>query len=211
MSKGARRRLLYLLPGALLAVALAIRIFLVNSSALLPPIERHSIGEEVSPDGTFYEDAYSENPDGYVVKVKSAQIMTRDDYVRLHGVKGDARLGGDEGLASVLCLDLVVRNTSSTEGGIWVLDFLPVLPDRTAYLNLDSKLWSLSEDSLGESATSFSIKRDSEYEVHVPFTLGSTDEDRYSHELPAGSYEVLLSNLPVQKVVLCEADYMKHT
>ena len=78
----AKKRLAVLAVFSVALLAVGVRIWWVNVSLPRIPEETYETGEWVRLEGAFHDNASSEDTSGYSIKVVSAEVMSRSEYLR---------------------------------------------------------------------------------------------------------------------------------
>lgn len=198
------KRVLVALAVAVAACAVGARIFYVDSTAVGLPVEHYAMGQWVDLDGAFLENASQEDTRGYSVKVKSARVMSYNDYIRQFGTdKSHAKDGFNT--KSVLDLEVELRNNDADDDGSFFLFGADLVPARkNNYLIYDRLLWSESEPNQSPNSPGVRLKKNSEYTTNIPFqmNLGNKGDDKQPQPpLIDTSFELIVSNSPVRKVI----------
>lgn len=201
MLKSHRRSAVMTLLFIMALILIGVRVHLVNEGSLQMETEHYEMGEWVNLDGTILSSRSSENPNGYSLRINSAQIVSYNEYIEEFGLNKTAvKTGLDE--KSVVVLELEVRNVGNDKGGIPLLPML-LTPDRknTFYIWND-KLWAENEPNSNDSLY-LAIKRDSEYATHIPFTMNNFDDQLTAFKAPItdSRFTLCVANAPVRKVI----------
>jgi len=195
---------------ALLAITIVLllsyRIHYVNTAAIaLPGVEKYAMNEWVDLDGAFLN-IVTENTQGYSVRVTKAELLSYNEYIEKYGLDKSKKMEGlDE--PSLVCLEIEVRNVGNKDGIIHIFE-CKMIPDRkNTYFIPSTALWAESESALPKdgSVRILSIKNDSEYIVHIPYKVNIKDEvnhTEYKHPMKDTSFELVVSNSPVRKVIV---------
>lgn len=199
------RRRVGLVAGLMLlaaSVAIGVRIWWVNASLPSIPLEYYQTGEWVPLEGAFQNDASSEQTSGYSLMVESAEVVTYDEYLERHGVTAS----GTHGTARcVVDVTLRIRNDGTEQGGINVFQMVLVPERGNEYLICDvmseDALWPQVEPNADSSA---SIRPGTEYVTHIPYVFNG-GEEVYDREVTDRSFTLLLSRMPVRKMVAVAA------
>ena len=77
----AKKRLAVLVVFSVALLAVGVRIWWVNVSLPRIPEETYETGEWVRLGGAFHDNASSEDTSGYSIKVVSAEVMSRSEYL----------------------------------------------------------------------------------------------------------------------------------
>lgn len=211
------------IAGAIVIALLAWRIASVNQDAEQQRIEVYEMNEWVSFDGAF--SGYRlEATEGYSLRVMSASIMTPRQYLecfskekpdltqKLKGTYMDLAVESMD-KPSVLVLSVQLKNEGNKEGYMAALNWKAVSVTRPEIaLTCDWDLWGYVDESMLEQP-SFTINPDSEYETQIPLSEeGSpryfeTFDDVSRIVLQPGKYQLILTNVPVRKIIEVSADY----
>ncbi len=202
---------------ALFAIGcIVVRVVQVNASAASYPCEAHAIGESIALGGAFSE-YKQENTDGYTLTVKDARLMSRDDYLNTYAADPDAydsSFDATDGKSnSLLVLDIAIRNDKKVDDEKGYLDSLgwSVTPDseKQRWMRVDTPLFNLSVPQL-EGAFQLSVRQGTEFTIHVPFStrlsepFPASGAMQYRPELKPGSYQFIVTNVPVRHIVSFE-------
>ena len=181
--------------------ALAGRIWWVNASAFDYPEVHYSMGEWVDLDGAFttYK---QEDTQGYSMCVQDAQIMTRAEYIEKYAIDPTQVEATEyDGVPSVLCVTLAMRNEQNDSGGLYLYDMNLVPEWAASSMRYQMDLWGTTNRNITDSTYSFSLTKDSEFVTQVPYILyGRTDED-FQQEITARNFKFIVSNAPVRNII----------
>lgn len=185
------------------------RIALVNSSARpMPAIVSHKMGSWVELDGAFLQSRLSEDTQGYAVCVRTADVMSRNAYVRQYALDGSGPLEGMDA-PSLACLTLGIRNEGSSRGGIALPAMYLITAGRNEFLVPDTDLLLAAEPRLRENASGgmgLSVREGTEYEIHLAYRHqggeievdGETSNEAYLNPIGETRFSLRVSNLPVR-------------
>lgn len=199
------------------------RILWVNAHAPRLPTETYRVGEWVELSGS-YAATNEECTEGYKLRVTGACIMTPREYIDAYHEGGSGDAGQSvEGkylditpeamdVPSLVVVNLEMVNGDNENGFLLASAWRAVsLGHRELALSVDLDSWSLAEGALDGTA-SFALRKDSQYLTHVPFCdqedpsyLESYGEMRRPMA-ESGDYELILTNLPVRKVIQFAVD-----
>lgn len=179
-------------------VAIGARIWWVNASLPKIPLECYQMGEWVALEGAFQNDASSEQTQGYSLMVESAEVVTYDEYLERHGA---APTGTHGNARCVVDVALRIKNEGTEQGGINVFQMV-LTPERgNEYLICDvmseNALWPQVEPNADSSV---SIRPGTEYVTHVPYVFNG-GEEVYGREVADRSFTLLVSRMPVRKMI----------
>ncbi|WP_165050359.1 MULTISPECIES: hypothetical protein [unclassified Adlercreutzia] len=192
---------------AILTAAYGVRVWYVNAYPFEQPapVEHYGMGEWVDLDGTYLIAPY-QSPEDYEVKVDKAELMSPREYVERYGAKGaELPPEGEEG--TVVSLEVEISHKGDGEVGIVLFEQRLIPERRNIAYRYDPELWWEAEPALRDTPGMFALRPGSTYVAHVPFSFpGYPDyfvayDDAKRPEITDTSFELLLSNLPVQTVV----------
>lgn len=200
-----RRRVALIAGLMLLAVSIAIgaRIWWVNANLPSIPLEYHQMGEWVPLEGAFQNDTSSEQTQGYSLMVESAEVVTYDEYLERHGATASGAHGD---VRCVVDVTLRIRNEGAEQGGINIFQMVLVPERGNEYLICDvmseKALWPQVEPNADSSV---SIRPGTEYVTHIPYVFNG-GEEVYEREVNDRDFKLLLSRMPVRKMVKVSAE-----
>jgi len=163
------------------------------------------MNEWVELDGAFLN-ARSENTKGYSLRVTNAELLSYNGYIEKYGLDKSKKTEGlDE--PSLICLEIELVNVGNEDGIIFIFE-CKLIPDRkNMYYLPGTVLWAQSESLFPDdgSVRGIRVKEDSEYTVHVPYKININDDIDYTEfkrPVKDRSFELVISNLPVRKVIV---------
>ncbi|MCD7775643.1 MAG: DUF5028 domain-containing protein [Clostridiales bacterium] len=187
---------------AVIAVWL-VRFIYLNVNSEHTVIEIYNQGEFVEyGDNFFYRSREQRN--GYSIKVVSAKLMTIEDFLPTIGMTYDEYVTMSEEQSTyivsyVLDVDIILKNTDSTEGNFDRLD------TRVNALNFsfqsDDLLFDYMYPDLGGSF-SFKVRENTEHEMHIPYVLIESDEQCFDMDsLMKKDLYLNITQYPVKKMI----------
>lgn len=183
---------------SVVCLAVGVRIWWVNTNLPRIPEETYETGEWVPLEGAFQDSTSSEDTSDYSIKVVSAEVMTRNEYLEKYG---GTTLDDRDGARCVVDVTLVIRNDGTEQGGLNVFQMVLTPARGNEYLICDvmneEALWPQVESG---ADTTVSIKPGTEYEVHIPYVFNG-GEEVYEREVNDRDFTLLLSRMPVRKMV----------
>lgn len=184
-----------------LACAVGVRIYLVNADAQTIQVEHYKMGEWVDLDGAFIYKRDIEQTQGYSIRVKSAQLMSYNQYIEQYGQDKSRTVEGLDG-QSVICLEVEAKNVGNDEGAIYIFDCKLIPERKNDYFMYARFLWEESEPNV-KGAFHLRLMKDSEYTTFIPYKVNINDEDQSEYKQPITdtSFELIVSNAPVRKVI----------
>lgn len=195
------------------ACLVGFRIWQVNDSAFVIPVEHYSLGDTVELDGAFAENDY-EQTDGYSIEVTKAEVMTPREYVQTYG-KSSQALEDDIAEADDPCIIVLTLNMTNVgnEGGHFsALSWKVLSPEeRSEQYSCDFDLWAYVEPMMGQYSC-FELLPDSSYTTQVPFrayrdpSYFLSYSEAYRPIVTAHSFEFIFTNDPVRKQVDFEVE-----
>lgn len=197
------------------AAAIGARIWWVNETSFSVPQERYATGEWVSFDGSFLT-TNDEKNDGYSMRVDGAEIMSEQEYIDRYDVNGiwkENELTSDPSDVDCLAvLTITVKNEGNDNSEGFAINLSAtslVASDNIDFLVPQLDFWGTSEPkitSADDIPLVFNIKPDTEYTIHMPFTLG---RDIYmdKREVKEGSYYLYVTRGPVMKLVEVDVEH----
>ncbi|MDR0514820.1 MAG: DUF5028 domain-containing protein [Coriobacteriaceae bacterium] len=199
-----RRKLAILAMSVLAAVLIGARIYQVNAEAQPIVAQHYSMGEWVELKGSFLNTS-SESTDGYSVKVKSARLVSYNEYIAEFGLdKSKAMEGFDK--KSLINIEWEIRNIGNADGGVLVFECKLIPSRKNMYYIPSLSLWQESERFVGEYSFGVSIATDSTYTTNIPYKVNILDPVNYTEFInPISaddtSFELIVCNAPVRKVI----------
>lgn len=188
----------------LVATTVVGRIWWVNEALPQIPLEYYEVGEWVELEGAF-QSSSSEGTQGYSLMVESAEVVAYNEYLEKHG--GELSSADEPGGAHCV-VDVAVRikNEGNGEGALNVFQMV-LVPERSdEYLICDvisaRALWPQVQEGAGMSVR---IRPGTEYVVHIPYVFNGMDEV-YEREVEDRSFTLLVSRMPVRKMIRISAD-----
>ena len=183
---------------SVVCLAVGMSIWWVNTNLPRIPEETYETGEWVPLEGAFQDSTSSEDTSDYSIKVVSAEVMTRNEYLEKYG---GTTLDDRDGARCVVDVTLVIRNDGTEQGGLNVFQMVLTPARGNEYLICDvmneEALWPQVESG---ADTTVSIKPGTEYEVHIPYVFNG-GEEVYEREVNDRDFTLLLSRMPVRKMV----------
>jgi hypothetical protein len=178
------------------ALVVAARVWHVNDSSVMPPVEVRKEGEEVALDGALLDDANLEQTEGLVVTVTGCRLLSPDELSERYPAARELLPPGRQ--RSILCVTMRLSNEGVRDCRLNLGSVLAVTPDRCQYLVGDTSLWAAVEGVTGDSLVAgASLRSGDSCETCVPFTLNG-GEERFQSELAHGTYRLQLSATPVR-------------
>ncbi len=201
MSKSKKRFLLAALAVAV-ACAVGARIYVVNATAVTFPEEHYPMNQWVDLNGAFLH-KISESTQGYSIKVKSARLMSYNDYIREFGLdKTKVKEGFDTN--SVLNLEVEMKNEGNDNGSFFIFAASLIPERKDNYLIFNRFLWQESEPDQDSSALATGLLKDTSYTTNIPYeiNLGNPgDNQEVQSPITDTSFELIVSNAPVRKII----------
>ena len=203
-----KRYLIALFAAVLCICAVAVRIWWVNAHAVQLPVERYDEGQWLEI-GAAFNYSNEEKMDGYAFRVNSVEVMTPNEYLRKYG-KDDVRKVDRGNERTILAVNLTMRNSDNTEGGIKSYLWKVVPASRSTMYSPDNELWSHAVKNT-ESLSMFSVVPGTEVTTVVPFRgltdndYGGSWSDMKREPIKDSRFEFVLTNLPVRKLIDMEA------
>lgn len=187
--------------GAALITALCllyiIRVTIVNVKAqdFVSKTEYHSMGEAIEI-GENYFDTISENPDGYILSVLSAQFKTFDEFKADHPDISFDKVNSK--IKYIYDVEMSFRNVDNQEGYINLARYN--LQSVTEQVYIDYELMKLLEPRFGDFPA-FRVKVGTERSYHLPFVANLFTEEKEGAYLKGEKMFLALSQYPVKHVV----------
>lgn len=183
-------------------VAVGARIWWVNANLPSIPQEHYQMGEWVALDGAFQNSASLEQTSGYSLMVESVEVVTYDEYLERHGAVPTGTHGNARCVVDVA---LRIKNEGTEQGGINVFQMV-LTPERgDEYLICDvmseEALWPQEEPNADSSV---SIRPGTEYVTHIPYVFNG-GEEVYGREVTDRNFTLLVSRMPVRKMIAVDA------
>lgn len=200
MSKARIYTSVAILTSLIILAAVGFRAYQLNTEAVRIDTEHYAMGEWVSLDDTILSSRSSEFP-GYSLKVKSAQVVSYNEYIEMYGLdKSKISPGLDE--KSVVDVELEIRNEGNDKSGIPLMALLLVPERKNTYYIWRDELWLESEPN-SKDVLFIATRVDSEYATHLPFTRNNFNPDQTAFKKPINdkSFSLVVSHAPVRKVI----------
>jgi hypothetical protein len=177
-------------------LVIIVRIWYVNDSSVMPPVEARKEGEEIALDGALLDDANLEQTEGLVVTFTGCRLLSPNELVELYPAARELLPPGKR--RSILCATMRLSNEGTRDCRLNLGSILAVTPDRCQYLVSDTSLWATMEGVTGDGVVGgASLRPGDSCETWVPFTLNG-GEERFQAELSHGTYQLRLSATPVR-------------
>lgn len=191
---------------SLLIIAYCVLVWSVNEKdeASTIPIEHFAMNEWVDLSGSFLH-SEDQTPNGYSIRITNAELLTPSEYIKNYGAKEEAT-NSEEG-QTVVCLEYEISHEGDGEVGLVLFEQKLIAASKDLALSYDSELWWKAEPTMKNMPGTFSLLPDTTFVTHIPFTYTTNPDAFQSYansprvEISNGSYELLLSYLPVKKVV----------
>ena len=185
-------------------VSVTARIWWVNVSLPRIPLEYYNEGEWVALEGAFQSDS-SEQTQGYSLMVEDAEVMTYDEYLKRQGGGpqepssfGDARC--------VVDVSVRIKNDGGEEGGIYVFQMVLVPERANEYLICDvmgsNALWPQVQEG---ASSGVRVRPGTEFLTHIPYVFNG-GEEVYGREVEDRTFTLLVSRMPVRKMIVVTAE-----
>lgn len=193
-----KKRLKILLTLIIAAGAVAgwsIRFYKVNSAVNLPESKIYSLGERAEYGEDFFY-LSDESRAGYFITVKSARLITYDEFVSTYGKPEQ-----DSPLKPVLVYDVEAyienENTADDESkGIDLVNTRLVTANDS--IQVDFTLFGVIYSNLS-GVSGFSLKPCTAMTFHLPFTV--YDESADMKEISSDDWYLLMSMYPTKKMI----------
>ena len=199
-----RKNLTIILCLTLGLIGYTIRVLYVN--IYTPKVETvtYEIGQWIDLSDTFLDSKRSEQREGYSVNVKRAELLSYNEFVSRYGHEKDQIAGLDE--KNVVDVELEIKNVGNEDGYISTLLCNMISESKNYYLNRDIILFNMSQPGINDFGI-ISIRSDSEYTTHIPYTLNTGDDMvRFEKPLSDKHFEFVFSNAPIRQVVNIQLD-----
>ncbi|ERL13312.1 hypothetical protein HMPREF1248_0158 [Coriobacteriaceae bacterium BV3Ac1] len=152
---------------------IGMRIWWVNATRIETPEQTFSMNEEVKLNGAFIDDI-SEDTKDYSLTVKSAQIMSANEYLKRYSRDGVTSVEGGDVPNTRVVLEVEFKNSGKKDGGgfncvsAWVIG----KPNKNTFYRTDSELWEHRETKLaGTMYVGVGIKGGTTYTTYLPFYI----------------------------------------
>lgn len=195
MKKAVCRVLLAVLALCGLA-GIGFRIWYVNATAFTPESQTFAQGDWVELDGAF-QDASTENTDGYSVRVVSAKYVPYEEFVARYGETIEY-LQEEMRPQHVVDVEIEVKNTDNTEGFINMSSYY--LQTETDSYIPNPDLWNLANPSC-DGRLGFQLLPDSQMTFHIPYKPLLARERKEPDYLLGSSFQLVVSQIPVKKMI----------
>ncbi|MBS5866024.1 MAG: DUF5028 domain-containing protein [Coriobacteriaceae bacterium] len=174
----------------LIACALiGIRIWWVNATRIETPEQTFSMNEEVKLNGAFIDDI-SEDTNGYSLTVKSAQVMSANEYLKRYSRDGVTSVEGGDVPNTRVVLEVEFKNSGKKDGGNfnYISSWVIGKPNKNAFYRTDSELWEHRETKLaGTMYTGVGIKGGTTYTTYLPFYMLDDSPEFFKPNSATGS------------------------
>lgn len=191
---------------AILVIAAAVKITLLNKDAQRPEIEYYDMGQTVEIGDNYFE-MHDENMNGYSVSVLSVEILKTDDFLKKHNIdksslKTDPNMPEEMKYVPncIYDLELKIKNSGSNNAkGISLYNMVLVANDKI--LKVDDKLWAAMYPHVA-GVIGIALKENTEEIIHFPYAVTYSDhinsfvtDDMIYNE----KFELILSKYPIEK------------
>lgn len=186
---------------AIIMIAILTRIVYVNVNSAKISVEHYQMGETVDFTDDFYYKK-TENFKGYQINVKSATLMTAQEFIEKHNLDESTMLFPDIPLHNyVIDLEADFTNTLSDNSGIYFINLTLYTED--SMCNVDDNLWSMIRpEQMGQAA--FSVKCGTTKTINIPYCYNGTTSipffDEYNFFKNA-EYKLCLSQFPTERYI----------
>lgn len=207
-----RRRVARCVFLAVAAIAVVLRIYILNVGAEHVPEQWFSKGEWVEQGKGYLIDRKVENANGYEYRVNGVEVLTPNEYLQRYSKDGTKKIDSeDANRKSVVVIDMTIENQSNVDGG--VIGYLwYVVPDTlNDYYQLDTELFAHAEPEVGDSAM-FSVERGYSHRTHLAFSNIANDglltpTDKVLRQpIHAPSFQMRISARPERKMIRFSVD-----
>ena len=152
---------------------IGIRIWWVNATRIETPEQTFSMNEEVKLNGAFIDDI-SEDTNGYSLTVKSAQVMSANEYLKRYARDGVTSVEGGDVPNTRLVLEVEFKNSGKKDGGNfnYISSWVVGKPDKNTFYRTDSELWEHRETKMaGKNYTGIGVRAGTSYTTYLPFYM----------------------------------------
>lgn len=171
------KRIAIILITIFLFIGISIRIWYVNKTVNLPPIDTFQMEKEVAIEEDIFLDDF-ENMDGYTVTVNQAEILPYQDFLAKYNYNDDENdpLFQEDNIfypEMVYDLQLTIKNTNDTDdltqhSGINFINYQLIGTDFLMQIN--DQLYSIANPELEAGMTEgFRLRPESEMNFNLPF------------------------------------------
>lgn len=201
---------LALIALVLAAIAVPVRIAWVNAHAVVVPTEYYDLGEWVDLTGCYFDDARSENMEGYRIRAVQAEAISFGEFKERFDTEDldpGTAFHNDEEKAIVLA-EFEVENTADEEGGLVLFRYNLVPERRNVAYRFDTNLWDCINPLTRNMPSAIGVAPYTTADLALPFSYTSDPSyleafDR-EYRMPVGDddlFEMVLCNAPVRKVL----------
>lgn len=168
-----RRRRLITVALFIVCGLVGARIWWVNATRFEIPEEKFSMNQEVKLNGAFL-DYVEEDTNDYSLTVKSAQIMSANEYLKRYARDGVKSVEGGDVPNTRLVLEVEFKNSGKKDGGNFNLVSAWVIgkPNKNTFYRTDTELWEHRETKMaGTIYAGVGIRGGTTYTTYLPFYM----------------------------------------
>lgn len=174
-----------------------------NRNKISQQVETYFMGETVDIGNNFFSDSV-EAPNGYAIRVNSAELVSYEDLLTSCGVD-PADLGFSEEVPLpqyTYMVNVTISNEENETGAIMALNY--ALYNQSLKIPVDYYLWGLMDESFsGEPG--FRLHTNSEKNITIPFTPMAldtrTNNQEITRRMESKEFYFCVSEFPVRKQI----------
>lgn len=174
-----------------------------NLNKIGQQVELYAMGETVDIGKNFFTDA-SKAPDGYSIRVNSAELADYEELLAEYGVTMDELWYSERHPAPqyTYLVNVTIRNEDNETGAIMAWDY--AIYDRALKIPADIYLWGLMDENyFGEPG--FRLQTNSELTITIPFTPmpidTGTNLEEVTRRMESETFYFGISEFPVRKMI----------
>lgn len=174
-----------------------------NRNKISQQVETYFMGKTVDIGNNFFSDSV-EAPNGYAIRVNSAELVSYEDLLTSCGVD-PADLGFSEEIPLpqyTYMVNVTISNEENETGAIMALNY--ALYNQSLKIPVDYYLWGLMDESFsGEPG--FRLRTNSEKNITIPFTPMAldtrTNNQEITRRMESEEFYFCVSEFPVRKQI----------
>lgn len=174
-----------------------------NLNKIDQQVELYAMGETVDIGKNFFTSA-SNAPDGYSIRVNSAELADYEDILAEYGVTMDELWYSERHPAPqyTYLVNVTIRNEDNETGAMMAWDY--AIYDRALKIPADIYLWGLMDENYsGEPG--FRLRTNSELTITIPFTPMPVDTGtnlaEVTRRMESETFYFGISEFPVRKMI----------
>lgn len=183
---------------AFIMIVWGIRFYTINDKKQPVITEIYGMKERVAVGNNYYIQS-TEELDGYLFTVNNAQIKTLDEFLIEYNISKEDLSEFDTVPNYIYDLDLTIQNENNRIGGVNLINLRLLTMNDSFQVN--TELFGILYPHL-KGQIGFSLRENSEFKIHLPYTAISSWEKYYDlEEIKKKDFYLMLSAYPVKKVI----------